>query len=234
MWEILGSAVIGAFSSLFGAKSTEDATKANAEATLAATKNTNAMLQRQYDQNRKDNESWRLAGEEALKKIQSDPGFQFVSEDFDFFSDPSYEFRKQESINALDRSAASRGNILSGAQNKAITRYAGNLASQEYGNAFNRYMTKENQRFNQQKNIYDTNLNTQKVLGGLGQQAISSDIAGGTNLTNAMARNTMNATNNNNALRMQGAMNTADMYGDIATSTNKAIANKLLYDNLKD
>lgn len=234
MWEILGSAVIGAFSSLLGAKSTEDATKANAEATLAATKNTNAMLQRQYDQNRKDNESWRLAGEEALKKIQSDPGFQFVSEDFDFFSDPSYEFRKQESINALDRSAASRGNILSGAQNKAITRYAGNLASQEYGNAFNRYMTKENQRFNQQKNIYDTNLNTQKVLAGVGQQAISSDIAGGTNLTNAMARNTMNATNNNNALRMQGAMNTADMYGDIATSTNKAMANKLLYDNLKD
>ena len=48
-----------------------------------------------------------------------------------------------------------------------------------------------------------------------------------------MARNTMNATNNNNALRMQGAMNTADMYGDISTSTNKAIANKLLYDYLK-
>ena len=233
MLELLG-ALVGAFSSWFGGKSTSDATKANAEATLAATKNTNAMLQRQYDQNRKDNESWRLAGEEALKKIQSDPGFQFVSEDFDFFSDPSYEFRKQESINALDRSAASRGNILSGAQNKAITRYAGNLASQEYGNAFNRYMTKENQRFNQQKNIYDTNLNTQKALGGLGQQAISSDIAGGTNLANAMARNTMNATNNNNALRMQGAMNTADMYGDIATSTNKAMANKLLYDNLKD
>ncbi len=230
MWEILASAIVGGISSWFGGKSTSDATKANAEATLAATKNTNAMLQRQYDQNRKDNESWRLAGEEALKKIQSDPGFQFISEDFDFFSDPSYEFRKQESINALDRSAASRGNILSGAQNKAITRYAGNLASQEYGNAFNRYMAKENQRFNQQKNIYDTNLNTQKVLAGVGQQAINSNIASGTNLTNAMARNTMNATNNNNALRMQGAMNTANMYGDISTSTNKAMANKLLYD----
>ena len=230
MWEILASAIVGGISSWFGEKSTSDATKANAEATLAATKNTNAMLQRQYDQNRKDNESWRLAGEEALKKIQSDPGFQFISEDFDFFSDPSYEFRKQESINALDRSAASRGNILSGAQNKAITRYAGNLASQEYGNAFNRYMAKENQRFNQQKNIYDTNLNTQKVLAGVGQQAINSNIASGTNLTNAMARNTMNATNNNNALRMQGAMNTANMYGDISTSTNKAMANKLLYD----
>ncbi len=230
MWEILASAIVGGISSWFGGKSTSDATKANAEATLAATKNTNAMLQRQYDQNRKDNESWRLAGEEALKKIQSDPGFQFISEDFDFFSDPSYEFRKQESINALDRSAASRGNILSGAQNKAITRYAGNLASQEYGNAFNRYMAKENQRFNQQKNIYDTNLNTQKVLAGVGQQAINSNIASGTNLTNAMARNTMNATNNNNALRMQGAVNTANMYGDISTSTNKAMANKLLYD----
>ncbi len=230
MWEILASAIVGGISSWFGGKSTSDATKANTEATLAATKNTNAMLQRQYDQNRKDNESWRLAGEEALKKIQSDPGFQFISEDFDFFSDPSYEFRKQESINALDRSAASRGNILSGAQNKAITRYAGNLASQEYGNAFNRYMAKENQRFNQQKNIYDTNLNTQKVLAGVGQQAINSNIASGTNLTNAMARNTMNATNNNNALRMQGAVNTANMYGDISTSTNKAMANKLLYD----
>ncbi len=233
MWEILASAVVGGLSSWFGADSTADATKENTKATIEATKNTNAMLQRQYDQNRKDNESWRLAGEEALKKIQSDPGFQFVSEDFDFFSDPSYEFRKEESINALDRSAASRGNVLSGAQNKAITRYAGNLASQEYGNAFNRYMAKENQRFNQQKNIYDTNLNTQKVLAGVGQQAINSDIAGGTNLTNAMARNTMNATNNNNALRMNGAMNTADMYGNLATSTNKAIANKLLYDKIR-
>lgn len=52
----------------------------------------------------------------------------------DFEASPDYNFRLSEGINALDRSAASRGLLRSGAQMKALSDYGQNTASQEYGN----------------------------------------------------------------------------------------------------
>lgn len=54
-----------------------------------------------------------------------------------FQASPGYNFRLQQGVNALDRSAASRGMLLSGAQNKAISDYGQNTASQEWGNYIN-------------------------------------------------------------------------------------------------
>lgn len=55
-----------------------------------------------------------------------------------FKESPDYQFRFDEGQRALDRSAASKGMLLSGAQNKASQEYGGNLASQEYNNWFNK------------------------------------------------------------------------------------------------
>jgi hypothetical protein len=52
--------------------------------------------------------------------------------------DPSYAWRLQQGQAALDRSAASRGLLLSGAQVKGAQEYGQGMASQEYGAAFNR------------------------------------------------------------------------------------------------
>src|SRR5690349_5537643 len=58
---------------------------------------------------------------------------------YDFQStDPSYQWRLEQGQQALDRSAASRGMLLSGAQVKASENYGQNAASQEYGNQFQR------------------------------------------------------------------------------------------------
>lgn len=219
---IVGAALVGAGASYYGSKEISDTTKDSSDNTLEATSDTNAMLQKQYDQTREDNEPWRLAGQEALKSIQETPDFSFSNDDYDFFSDPSYEFRQQEGINALDRSAASRGRLLSGGQDRAVTRYASDLASQEYGNAFARA-----------KSTYDTNLNTQKSLAGVGQQANQSNISSGNSLTQSMANNTMASNNAQNVLAMQGANSTADMYGGMAQSVNQGLGNYLLYDSLK-
>lgn len=54
-----------------------------------------------------------------------------------FYASPGYQFRLDEGTRALDRSAASRGLLLSGAQNKAITRYGQGVASEEFGNYAN-------------------------------------------------------------------------------------------------
>ena len=55
--------------------------------------------------------------------------------------DPGYAFRMSEGMKALDRSAASRGGLLSGATLKGAQRFGQGLASDEYQNAFNRYQT---------------------------------------------------------------------------------------------
>lgn len=52
--------------------------------------------------------------------------------------DPGYGFRLGEGLKALERSAAARGGLMSGATGKALQRYGQDLASQEYGAAYNR------------------------------------------------------------------------------------------------
>jgi hypothetical protein len=58
----------------------------------------------------------------------------------DFQASPGYNFRLNEGTKALDRSAASKGMLLSGAQTKAVTDYGQNTASQEWGNYINQLM----------------------------------------------------------------------------------------------
>jgi len=59
----------------------------------------------------------------------------------DFQADPGYAFRMTEGLKALDRQAAARGGLISGAALKASQGYGQDLASQEYMNAFNRFQT---------------------------------------------------------------------------------------------
>jgi len=56
-----------------------------------------------------------------------------------FQADPGYNFRMSEGLKALDRQAAARGGLMSGAALKAAGRYGQETASQEFGNAYNRY-----------------------------------------------------------------------------------------------
>lgn len=58
-----------------------------------------------------------------------------------FQTDPGYNFRMSEGIKALERSASARGLLQSGATLKGITRFGQDLASDEYQNAFQRYLT---------------------------------------------------------------------------------------------
>lgn len=53
-------------------------------------------------------------------------------------ADPSYQFRRDESMRALEGGAAARGGLLSGNFGKQALQLAGNYASQEYSNIYNR------------------------------------------------------------------------------------------------
>lgn len=66
----------------------------------------------------------------------------------DYQADPGYAFRMAEGMKGLERSAAARGGLLSGATLKGIQRYGQDLASQEYQNAYNRFRDTQGLRRN--------------------------------------------------------------------------------------
>lgn len=66
----------------------------------------------------------------------------------DYQQDPGYQFRLQEGLKQLQGSAAARGGLLSGATQRGTQKYAQNVASQEYGNAYQRYMDQMQNRYN--------------------------------------------------------------------------------------
>ena len=55
-----------------------------------------------------------------------------------FFKSPGYQFRQDEGIRAIDRSAAARGMLMSGGTLRELQRYGQGLASSEFGNYANR------------------------------------------------------------------------------------------------
>lgn len=131
--------------------------------------------------------------------------FSFTAPDFTT-TDPSYQFRLQEGIDALDASAASRGMVQSGAQQKAITDYGQNLASTEYSNAYNRAA-----------DTYDRQQNAMLNLANYGQAAATNTATAGTNY----------GTNVTNALNTQGTATAQGITG-ASTASNVGLENALL------
>jgi hypothetical protein len=73
-----------------------------------------------------------------------------------------------EGMKALDRSAASRGGLLSGATLKGAQQYGQGLASQEYQNAFNRYQTNRANQLNPLQSLAGQGQTTATALGQQG------------------------------------------------------------------
>lgn len=98
--------------------------------------------------------------------------FQFTEQDL--YADPSYGFRVEQGQKALERSAAARGQLFSGATGQALQDYGQNMASTEYDNAYRR-------AFNSFQ-VADTNKwNRLGALSGAGADAQAQQLAAGAN-----------------------------------------------------
>ncbi len=215
---IATTAVVGAYSAQQTGKAQAGAAGKAAETQAGAQVYAADIQREQYEQTREDQEPWRIAGQNALQTIEDFPEFEFTAENFNQFKDPSYDFRMQEGINALDRSAAARGRVLSGAQARAVTRYGSNLASQEYGNAFNRALT-----------TYQQNLGTQQSLAGIGQSATNVVSQAGQQMAANIGSGAIQSAGQQGRAIMAGGQAQAEAYGGMAQSLNTGIGNYLLY-----
>lgn len=111
-------------------------------------------------------EPWRQAGVGALNQLipLSQQYTPFGMQQFQ--QDPGYGFRLSEGMKALERSAAAKGGLLSGAQMKGIQRYGQDLASQEYQNAFNRYQSERQARLGPLQSLAGVGQTSAQALGG--------------------------------------------------------------------
>lgn len=137
----------------------------------------------------------------------------------DFQTDPGYNWRKQEGINALDRSAGSRGMRLSGAQVKGVQNFGDGLASEEYNNYFNRLMGVSGAG---QSGTASANGTSAGLVAGAGNAMLQGSAARGSGYAqgaNAMASGIGKATEN--------AMSLIQMFGMSSDEREKTDIKKL-------
>ena len=128
------AAVAGAAVSVVGGVTSSNNAKKGANAQAAAAEAAARESGRQYDQTRQDMMPWLNAGTNALAQMQ-----QLNSGDFSSFQEsPDYQFAFDQGLQALDRSAAARGSLYSGGADADRIAYGQGMASQQYGNYYNR------------------------------------------------------------------------------------------------
>jgi len=93
--------------------------------------------------------------------------------------DPGYQFRFEQGMRGVNASAAARAGLQSGAALKAATEFGQGMGTQEYQNAYNRFMANRQQASEAMSGLAGRGAG---VAQGLGQQAVST----GANMANTM------------------------------------------------
>jgi hypothetical protein len=126
----------------------------------------------------------------------------YMTDTFNFQEDPGYAFRFNEGMKGLNATAAARGGLISGNALRAATGFGQDMASQEYQNAYGRYIQNNAQKLN----AYNTNMGLEQYLTNVGQSSANNQSnALGTYGTNSA--NAITGAANANAAGITGAAN---------------------------
>ena len=207
---MIGGAVVGAAGSAYAGKQSSKAAKTQADSADRASQ----IQQENFEQTRKDLAPYKQAGDTSLKQLMGQMGtsgyFNQTYDGQDTYNDPSYQFRLQQGQDAIQSSAAAQGGLLSGATLKALQNYGQESASQEYGNAYNRFNADQTNRYNRLSNLV-----------GVGQNAAAQVGNAGAQTSQAIANNTMAGANSIAAGQVGSAnawSNTANDLGSMAAA----------------
>jgi len=207
---MVAAAVVGA--AVVGAAATTVASNKASGAAGRASQNSVQEQQREYDQARADNTPFRTTGISALDQVAKLYGLDTTDAngnvvkgtgkaDFSSFSTaPDFQFNLQQGQDAINRSAAAKGGLLSGAAVKAGQTYASGLAA----NQFNSY------------------IGHLEGLAGAGQSATNATTAAGTNMANQNSAAIMGAGNARASAYNENGQT-------IANTTNGLASNYLMY-----
>jgi hypothetical protein len=212
-WGMTAVAAATVVTGYMGSQAAKGAAQTQSDAAGRAMEQERAM----YEQSREDLGPYREQGYTALKDIEKMKPFltaQFGPDQFSQYLDPSMAFRQKIGTQATERLANVGGGAISGNTMRALTDYGQNLASTEYGSAFNRFQTERG-------NIYNTLAN----IAGMGQGAVNT----GVNAAQNFAGSQTGLITGQAAAQAAGTVGAANAYGGAASNLgNMAYLNTLI------
>lgn len=242
----IGGAAIGAHAAGKASDAQSQAAMYAADLQKKAADEALAFQKQEYADQQKNLAPWIKAGQGAVTSLSSmlAPGgtlsqgwmgqFQAptnVTEQ----NDPGFQFRLQQGQQALERSAAARGNLLTGGTAKALTQYGQDYASNEYGNVYNRALNDYQLAYNQFQQNQANQYNRYAGLAGLGQttagtlaqagQATAGNVG---NILLGSANSQANEINNAAAARASGYVGGANAWGGALQGGANALSSGLL------
>jgi hypothetical protein len=200
---VIGSAVVGAGSSL--AASSKQA---------KATKKASDVQERMYQQTREDLLPYNEAGQYATTQLRNrltELTSPIVMDQKTLEKTPGYQFNLTQGLKSVQNSAAARGLGSSGAALKGAASYATGLADSTFQNQFNNANTNQTNAYNRLMG-----------LAGLGESAAAQ--------TGAYATQTGQSIGNN---LIQGGNAQAAGINGAANALNSGVGNMLQYNALK-
>lgn len=146
---------------------------------------------------------------------------------------PGYQFQMQEGLKALQRSAAAKGNLMTGGTAKAIEQYGQGLADSNYQQVYNRalndYQTNYGtwlNKYNQVASLAGLGQTANQALGAMGSNAADNNSRTSLGLGQQLGNDYMNAGN----ARASGYINSANAWnGALGGATNALNSSLLMY-----
>lgn len=155
-WVAAGAAAVAVVGGVMGNNSAKKAAGAQKKAQAKAAKEQKKM----YEQSRKDMQPYMESGTLANTDLNmrmglagdaSNKDYGFLMKRFnnqEFEKDPGYQFRMDEGNRGIAATQAARGGLLSGAAAKEASRYNQGFASNEYGQAYDRFNNDQAGQYN--------------------------------------------------------------------------------------
>lgn len=167
----IGAAIVGGGALLGSAAMSSRAAKKGAQAQASASDRASDVQLQMFREGQAATAPWREAGERALgtleKRVAAGPG--------EYTQSPGYQARLEEGRRNI---LAGRGNVRSGATEKALIRYGQDYATSDYDNFLNRYYR---------------SLQPLQSLAGVGQTTAAQGAQMGQQTAGAVGQNIMRA-----------------------------------------
>ena len=192
---VLGGAVLG--SALIGANAASSA----ADKQVGAANNATAMQKAMFDQTQGNLSPYMQQGTTALNTLSGDLssgrlGGSFTGADYLDNQDPGYQFQLQQGQQALQNSQAAQDGIMGGAALKGLINFNQGTAATGYQNAYQRWLTSQQNRYGQLSGLATLGENAGANVGSTGAgyaQGMANTITGAGNASAAGMIGTGNA-----------------------------------------
>lgn len=213
---IAAASIMGG-ASLVGGALGASASRSAARQQMQAINEAKGEIGRAYETSKGYYTPFSEAGAQGLNALRGLMNYKDFSME-DYQQDPGYQFRLKEGLKQLNRNVAARGGAFSGNTLRGMQGYAQNMASEEYGNAFNRYLQQRQERLRMP--LYFTNMGMQTA----------SDLA---NLSTSYGANLANLIGQGGQAQAAGTMGAANAWSNALSGVSNAAGSYMTANALK-